>query len=782
MLAGALVVFFLSGVAALLYQVTWQRLLVIFSGADVYSATMVVAAFMAGLGCGSLAGGHLADRLSRTGGLLAFAAAETGIALFGFQSKTIFYDVLYGRFTMLADNGVLTAAVLFLVLLWPTALMGASLPLLSRALTDRAAIAARNVGWLYALNTLGAAAGAFVAIWGLVPAYGLEGALRTAARLNLVCAVMVVPIVLAASRPRPEPARTIAEPVDPLPTATTGLPFAFWVSVFALSGFIALSFEILWFRVLGVMLKSTAFTFGTMLAHYLFWLGLGSAIGSLFASRVSRPASLFLVAQALAGVYAGISLSYLVAQLGPSPVLQWLYEYVGGYDPVDVFAATGQIRQFVNNAIWHQATWDRLPGTFLWLYFGLPAVLIAPATFLMGVGFPMLQRVVQNDMSRLGRRVGMLLLANILGSTLGTMLTGWVLLDVAGTPATLRMLVLLSGLFAFAAWRLLPAASRPPHCVAPALAVCAVVCALVVPTGARLWATLHGVHFERAIVAEDGSGVSLLKAANAKFDDNITVFVNGLGQSWLPYGGIHTQLGALPALLHPMPRSAAIIGLGSGDTLFGVAGRPDLERILSIEIVRPQVETLAALFERNAYRGLQVVLRDRRIQHVFGDGRLILQTGGEMFDIIEADALRPNSAFAGNLYSDEYFRLLRDRLKPGGFAVTWMATERVGQTFLRVFEHAAQFGPILIGSNAPIQIDRDAFKQRLADPVVQQYFGAAFVRVDELLRDLVASVRILGPDPERLRVTDINTDVHPKDEFAMQLMFDRSLLRPEGSR
>jgi hypothetical protein len=121
-------------------------------------------------------------------------------------------------------------------------------------------------------------------------------------------------------------------------------------------------------------------------------------------------------------------------------------------------------------------------------------------------------------------------------------------------------------------------------------------------------------------------------------------------------------------------------------------------------------------------------------------------------------------------------------LKPGGYAVTWVPTDRVGQTFLRVFEHAAHFGPILIGSNAPIQIDRDAFERRLADPVVQQHFSRAFVRVNDLLREAVAGAKVLGPDPRRLEAADINTDVHPKDEFAVHLMFDRSLLRPEGSR
>jgi spermidine synthase len=783
MLLSALAVFFLSGFAALLYQVTWQRLLVIFSGADVYSATMVIAAFMAGLGCGSLAGGHLADRLSRTGGLVAFAAAEVGIALFGFQSKTIFYDLLYGRFAELADNAVVTGAVLFLTLLFPTCLMGASLPLLSRALTDRVAIAARNVGWLYALNTLGAAAGALIAVWGYLPERGLEGTLRYAAWINMACAALVLPVAVAASMRSPKPAPPPTDTVDAAaPDSPTGLPFSFWMAVSALSGFVALSFELVWFRLLGVMLKSTAFTFGTLLAQYLFWLGLGSAIGSLFASRARKPASAFLILQAVAGIYAGLILTYLVTQVSTSASLHWLHEYFAQYEPLSVIEAAGAIRGFLDDVTWHSPAWDRLPGGFLRLYFVLPALLIAPATFLMGVSFPMLQRVVQTDMRRLGRRVGALLLANILGSTIGTMLTGWVLLAALGTAATLRFLVVVSGFFAFAAWRLLPQASRSRYAVAPVLVIASVGSAAVIPSSARLWAALHGTTPRSMIVAEDGSGVSVLKVAAASFDGLVMVFVNGLGQSQLPYGGIHTQLGALPALMHPMPRNAAVIGLGSGDTLYGVAGRRDLERILSIEIVKPQLDTLKTLYALRPYPDLQVVLGDRRIQHVFGDGRLILKTGGEHFDIIEADALRPNSAYAGNLYSDEYFTLLRDRLKPGGLAVTWVPTDRVARTFLRVFAYAAAFGPILVGSNAPIRVDRDAIERRLADPAVQHYYDAAGVNIRTLLQPLLDGVRFFEPDAGRLAVTDINTDAYPRDEFEIPRIFGRTLLRPEGAR
>ena len=782
MLPAALVIFFLSGCAALLYQVTWQRLLAIFSGADVYSATLVIAAFMAGLGCGSLAGGHLADRVSRTSALLAFAAAEAGVAVFGFQSKAILYDVLYGWFAPLADNTVLTAGILFITLLWPTSLMGASLPLLSRALTDSATVAPRNVGWLYAVNTLGAASGALLGIWVFLPRYGLEGTLQSAAWLNLACATLVLPIALGSLLRKSTPASGMAGSGDRDVPTKSRLPFLFWLAVFALSGFIGLSFELIWFRLLGVMLKSTAFTFGTLLAQYLFWLGLGSAIGSVFAGRVSRPATTFLVLQTAAGLYAGLSLTFLVAQLDALPSLRWFNDYFAGYEPFDVYTAAGDIRGFFNDAIWSTPTWHRLPGDAFRLYFGLSGLLLAPATFLMGLSFPMLQAVVQTDTARLGRRIGALLMANILGSTCGAMITGWLLLAIAGTAVTLKAMVLLSTFFAFASWRLLPHEGRLARTIAPWLGACAVVTVIVMPPGDLLWAKLHGTTMDRMIVAEDGSGVSVLKSNSASFDAGVTVFINGLGQSQLPYGGVHTQLGALPALIHPAPHSAAIIGLGSGDTLFAVAGRPELERIVSIEIVQPQLETLAALFERKRYGGLKAVLHDRRIQHVFGDGRLHLSTTGEEFDIIETDALRPNSAYAGNLYSAEYFKLLRDHLKPGGLAVTWVPTDRVSRTFLQVFEHAADFGAILIGSNAPIRLDRAVIERRLTDHRVQQYFRAAGVDISKEIHPLLDNVRLVGPDPERLKVTDINTDIHPRDEFDIPDIFDPSLLRPEGSR
>jgi spermidine synthase len=147
-----LIVVGLSGFAALLYQVIWQRLLVIFSGADVYSVTVIVAAFMAGLGIGSLAGGHLADRLGPRTSAAAFAVAELLIGLFGLASKWLYYDTLYVRYPQLAQSELLAAMVLFATLLVPTLLMGLSLPLLARALASSLQVSPRVIGLLYCVQ------------------------------------------------------------------------------------------------------------------------------------------------------------------------------------------------------------------------------------------------------------------------------------------------------------------------------------------------------------------------------------------------------------------------------------------------------------------------------------------------------------------------------------------------------------------------------------------------------------------------------------------------------
>ena len=329
-----LLVFFISGFAALLYQVAWQRMLVVFSGADVYSATIVVSAYMAGLGLGSFVGGQVADRVRARTSLALFALAELSIAIFGAFSTTLYYDVLYQRLGDVALPAPAIAALLIVSLLWPTFFMGASLPLLSRAVTHTLDRAARAVGTLYGVNTLGAAAGALLSTWVLLPTFGLDGSVRVGAMLNAACALALIPIAL---RFRPETlsptspgarasALTSAPAADDR-AASSGSMLWRWSLIYACSGFLALSLEIVWFRLLGVMTKSNAFTFGSLLAIYLAGVGLGSVVGSRFAARLRRPATVFLGIQAAVGLSCSVVLLIVVFAATRVTVLR---DYFGG--------------------------------------------------------------------------------------------------------------------------------------------------------------------------------------------------------------------------------------------------------------------------------------------------------------------------------------------------------------------------------------------------------------------------------------------------------------------
>jgi spermidine synthase len=760
--APALIAVFLSGCAALVYQVVWQRLLVIFSGADIYSVTIIVAAYMGGLGAGALAGGRVADRIGPRGSLWAFVAAELLVGGFGLISKPLYYDLLYVRFPYLSATPAIAAVVLFGSLLWPTFLMGLSLPLLARALTRDLDAIGGVVGSLYGWNTLGAASGAFVATWLLLPRFGLEGSLWIGAAVTFAGAAAAA--LLALGRTVRNGATAVIDRTDQVETSPFGgerRPWRWWLLIYGLSGFVALGLEIAWFRVLGVMLKSSTFTFGSLLAVYLAGLGLGAAFAARRVARSGRPGMTFLLLQYGLTLYAAFSTTALIALLGSGHPTR-IVRYLGEYDPMHVAAAIFELREFV---LGHADASSRLVD-FSILYFALPMALVGPATFVMGASFPFLQRATQSDFPRLGRKLGVLLAANIAGGVLGAALVGWVMLPGVGTAGTLKALSGLGVLLALplgnALWPARPGMAR-------AAALTAIVATgagiWMMPGDDTLWARLHSAPPAQVMSAEDGGGVSVLKSEASGFQGAVGVYVNGLGQSWIPYGEIHTALGALPAFIHPAPADVLIIGLGSGDTAFAAAGRREVQRLRCVEIIGAQLETLRRLARIRPYPGLLALLSDRRVEHVVGDGRAYLLHAGRAFDIVEADALRPTSAYAGNLYSREYFELVQRHLKPGGLAVTWAPTERVRHTFVSVFPHVLAFGDIYVGSDTPIPFDPNMVAARVA--AMRSYYDAAGLDINAVLRPYIRSrPRAYGP-ADRRAVTDLNTDTFPRDEFEL---------------
>jgi predicted membrane-bound spermidine synthase len=765
-LAFVLLLFFASGFAALLYQTIWQRMLGFFSGVDVYSVTITVAAFMAGLGCGSLVGGHLADRLSAKSRLLAFAIAEGVIALFALSSKWLYYDLLYLRWSSLAASPFLLALVLFVSLLIPTFCMGMTLPILAKTFTDRIEVASSIVGYLYGVNTLGAAIGALITPWILLRNFGFEHILQLGAALNAICAIGALFVWwMVAGGATLAPTQVVTSETPRIPESS-GFPIRVWMLIYALSGFIALALEIVWFRLLGVFQKSTAFTFPTLLAVYLGGLALGVLVGVPLARRVQRPAVTFLALQSGITLYAGAMFALLLHHVNRRAFLEPLWVYLRGYEPVNAADISTAIPLWFAGAEIAPALAESARFGIV-LYFVLPFVLIAPATLLMGASFPVLQKLIQNNPMLLGRRVGWLQTLNIAGSLLGAVVVGWSLLGWLGSSGTLKLLVLLGGIFlCLAAWQI----TRKRFSRLASLAISIIVVswiAFLIPPAPKLWAKLHGAT-TRAIIAREGaSGLAVLKGHPSGFDkDVVWVFTNGLGQSWLPYGSVHTQIGLLAIALHPRPETVAVIGLGSGDTAYSLGGSPHTRELTCIEIVDGNHDALKELAPRMQYPALDALLQDSRIKWVFTDGRAYILRSSRQFDVIEADALRPNSAYSGNLYSSEYFQMLKTRLKPDGLAVTWVPTDRVLASFLAVFPHAVVVDGIAIGSQQPISTETEAIQSRMADPFTTEYYRRIGKEWQPLLANLLSGqYKRYSPEGERPAVRDLNSDLFPKDEY-----------------
>lgn len=761
-----LLLFFASGFTALLYQTIWQRMLGFFSGVDVYSVTITVAAFMAGLGCGSLTGGYLADRLSQKARLLAFGLAEAIISLFALGSKSLYYDLLYVRWSALADSPVFLPVILFASLLIPTFCMGMTLPILAKTFTTEIEAAPAIVGYLYGVNTLGAAVGALVTPWILLRHFAFPDILQIGAALNALCALGAVLVWWRSGRNRASArGRAVFPETEPM-VENCRFPARVWMLVYGLSGFIALSLEIVWFRLLGVLQKSTSFTFPTLLAVYLGGLALGVIIGIPLARRVRRPAVAFLALQSCITLYAAIAFTQLLRHVDHQPFLQPFWLYLGGYEPVNATNLLSAISAWFSGGPLEPALWENARFVLV-LYFVLPFALIAPSTLLMGLSFPFLQKLVQDNPVLLGRRVGGLQAVNIAGSMLGALLVGWCLLRWFGSSGTLTLLVLLGGIFlCLVAWHV------PRRQWVRLVGIVASISfvswiAVAIPTSHELWAKLHGVK-PRAIIAREGaSGLAVLKGNPDGFGEDIVwVFSNGIGQSWLPYGGVHTQIGMFAVLLHPEPEEVAVIGLGSGDTAYALGGSQRTRQLTCIEIVEPTYDNLKELATRVPYSPLHALLNDSRVQWLFTDGRAYILRSGKQFDVIEADALRPNSAYSGNLYSWEYFQTLKAHLKPGGFAVTWAPTDRVLASFLEVFSHVIVVDGIAIGSEQPIATEPEAILRRLADPFTTEYYQRVGWDLQPLVADLIAGkFSRYSPEAGRSGKHDLNSDLFPRDEY-----------------
>jgi predicted membrane-bound spermidine synthase len=739
------VAFFLTGFSALLYQVVWQRLLGLFAGSDARSVTIVVSAYLAGLGIGSLLGSRIADRLSGREAVRCFGWANLGIAAFAFLSPVIYYDLLFLQLSARSTSPLFVGTVSFASLLLPTALMGISLPLLARSITRSAAEAPGRISVLYAINTLGSALGSLTSGWYLMGTLGYQRAVYLGGAISLVAALIALAIA-----GRFDAKETANESGGSAVPGRRRVPTVVWTScvLVCLSGFIAISLELIWFRVTFVMVQATSYTFPHLLTFVLVGYAMGSWLGGALLGRVQNPQRTFLGLQAAVALVA-VGTVFVIYTNYDRILPLLLGRCPAGLEPLI-------LRRGCRMSI----------VSFVTVTLGLPALMLLPANILIGASFPIAQKMVQTQAGVIGKRVGLLQLANIVGNVAGGLLTGTLLWNAVGTSGALRVIAALGVIFVVLALR---ARTRDRGRGRAGLAWGGVLAlglaGLLVwfPSTKDFWSRLHHGAPKASVVAEDAGGVVVIQDDR----DAAYIFANGGWQGTIPYETYHGFLGVVPALTHPKPRDVLVIGIGSGGTPFGVGVNPDTERITAIEIVGAELPALREFAQRERGALIRPLLADRRYRIVIGDGRHELATARRTFDIIEADPILPIRSYSGMLYSVEFFEQARAKLADGGIFAQWIPTRRSLAGMMQTFPHGVIIGrSLVLASNQPIAFDKSRLLERMKVPGVRDYLERGGLSTQSL-RDLLeqAAVTIWTPATPRGAEVKANTDLWPQDEY-----------------
>ena len=738
-------VFALTGVAALALQVVWQREISMNSGVDLSSSTTVVAGFLAGLGIGSLLGGRLADRVGPERSLLLFALANVGVAVFAWFSTALFYD-LYREVAPSLSSRPSLFAFNFALLLVPTTLQGLSLPLVARIVSKRTGDAGPLVGRLYGINTLGAAFGAIFAGWYLMGEHGFIATTRVAGTLNGVAALLVVGIWWH-RRLRPSaPEAADAPPV----AAASPVPWR-WYAIYGVSGAVALSFQQVFFRLIDAIVRSNSYSFSLVLAVYLGVWGLGAALGSLAVRRATSLQQWFLGLQfgsAFVAASAFVLLTRGLPHLGLGPTFErW-------------FNSDGFASGFADG---------RWGDTFLFAL-GAPALLMGVPILLLGASYPFVQAIVADDPALVGRRTGGLSAANIVGNVGGTLLTGFVLIDLLGTAGTFRLLCAL--MVPVGIWAVCISPARPARRSAAGLLVVALVgLVAAMPSNDQLWRFLVGARDgEQIAVHEDHSCGSVLEIYG---EGAATLVINGATQNGFPYDDFHVLIGLMPLLTQPDPERGLAIGFGIGSTTYAMLADPRLDRARTVELCGGNYEVAKGLAAAGT-REFREIFGDERSDLVVGDGRRELLVGDGGYDAIVVDTLRPTSANSGSHFSNGLFELAADRLSDGGVFAEWIPGPRVANAAATVFPYLVMgtvegynSSRFMLGSRTPIEDDPDVLLERFDAMTVGRFSEDQRTRLREFIATWEPECLTNGTVATDVDSNDINTDLRPLDEYSL---------------
>jgi spermidine synthase len=754
--------FLVSGATALAYQVIWTRMLVRTFGATSFAVSTVLAAYMAGLALGSYLFGKMIDK--RGNPVLVYGVLELGIGIFAFvfpllvgASHPLFkglYASLGGRFYLLS---LIRFVLVFAILLIPTTLMGGTLPILSRYVTRSLSDLAGRVGLLYSINTFGAVVGTFATGFLIMPALGMK--MTTYAAIAANVAIFLISLLLARTAGG-RGATVEAEARAEGPRRSTAYEKTV-LAAFFFTGLAALSAEVIWMRVLALVVGTTTYAFTTMLTSFLLGLALGSAVFARIAQRTSKPGTVFAVLVALIGF---VVFGTIVA-FGRLP-----FAYMR------LFASV-------------EPTWLNLIS----LQFLLSVALLIVPTFLMGGTFPLVARIYAKDLSHVGARIGTAYAFNTLGSICGSFLGSFVLLELLGVQygmVTVAVVYLLVGLILLAA---LTEPVRRGVRLAGALVLVAGAVLMVVlspgwdkklmTSGVYTYSTRYkGVEGLRQILDtktllfyDEGPGATV--SVERATDSVLSLRIDGKTDASSGEDMITQELiSHLPLLLHDDPDSILIIGLGSGVSLSSALAYP-VEHLDCVELLD---NVIAGARYFDPYTG--DVLSDPRVNMMIGDGRNHVRLVERKYDVIVSQPTNPWISGVGDLFTIEYFREAKDHLKPGGLMTAWLALYHMGdrevratlKSFVSVFPYATlwmsnEADIVLVGSFDPLRFD-ESMIERMERPAVKADLER--VGIDEL-SDVLSCLLMDGD--ELRRYADQVDILHTDDNMLLEYYASRRM-------
>ena len=526
-------------------------------------------------------------------------------------------------------------------------------------------------------------------------------------------------------------------------------PWISYLAVFA-TGFLAIGYQLIWFRVIGTLLKPSAYVFSTVLAVYL----LGIAVGSfLMSRRISRARQGGGHRQMFFKLNAGIALVtvatfvllYRGADLEP---FRWMLETSFAqplHPPYHPIYAIG------GDTLGAQATSVYLLlDLLIW-----PLLIVFPATLMMGASFPLIAAMAIEADPREGWRAGSVYAANILGNVLGALLTGFVLFPLIGTELTLIAFSLVGLL-----WCIGIAAIRGRPLGVPArlavIAVLAVATVLLMPKRAEFYDMIHPelADYPGKLVTEDVDGVVVSYRGPDSEPDRSIVYISGSAHATYPHAAYQTE--ALEAITYAEAvTDVLVIGFGGGDLTATLLKVPGVEHVTVVELSDALVKNLRQI------PFYQRILGDPRVELIVEDGRRYLQTNPRVYDLVVMDPLESTTAYANNIYSKEFFEIVRSRLKPSGVLMTWMNEYLVTpRTLAAVFRTMRCYYFFCLSSETEMQANpqrREALWQSI-DPemqakILERVNQARYVKGD---RSFIVKQTEIYP---------INTDFDPVSEY-----------------